>query len=58
MKTVEEIKEKIEKLKIELNNLPRTPIDISVLTNELISTIIVILNWVIEDSEDVKEEIK
>lgn len=56
MKTVEEIKEKIEKLKIELNNLPRTPIDISVLANELISTIIVILNWVIEDSEDVEND--
>ena len=62
MKTVEEIKEKIEKLKTELNNLPRTPINISVLTgnnfyytdNELISTVIDVLNWVIEDSEDVE----
>lgn len=57
MKTVEEIKEKIEKLKTELNNLPRTPINISVSTgNNLISMVIDVLNWVLEDSEDVENE--
>lgn len=64
MKTVEEIKEKIEKLKTELNNLPRTPINISVLTgnnsyytdNELISTVIDVLGWVLEDSENANSE--
>ena len=62
MKSKAEIKEKIEKLKIELNNLPRTPINISVLTGgnsyytdtELISTVIDVLNWVLEDSKDVE----
>ena len=65
MKTVEEIKEKIENLKIKLNNLPRKPINISALTggyyyadDKLISTVIDVLEWVLEDSEDVKEDIK
>lgn len=60
MKTAKEINEKIEKLKMELNNLPRTPINISVLTgnnsyytdDELISTVIDVLNWVLEDNKD------